>query len=342
DAGDFSFSVDELDGFQFPTELEGAGKLALSVTVNDDTQISIPLGPWIRRQASNLNARCTSVRDCFAKLEELGEKRTDPRFGVIVGTLQADLLRSVNDGESCREFKRLARKNRALALHQGRMSLLCSFLVAKNKGNLTALKQFLAANSDLPPGMAAEAESHAFKLIERRPRAKDAKWFLKTFPRASHKRQVEDIVLSLDYAGVSASLLRCCSEELTILNLIELSRKGWTDQLIESKIASSGAWFRDFSVDEVEQLKKAGLSTGTIAALLKAAAKNRAADVATLNAAVQQAPQREYLCKGTMTGGLFGWGISSKVRLMADSLRDAERIASEEFDKGVDYCTRID
>lgn len=276
--GSFAFDLTSLPGFEYPASDGGDTSISIAVVSGEEAEIStdVDIGSWIEKPAQDHRA-CPSIGDCAALLAKL-ESKPDPKLRQIPSVVRSRLLELAAESEaSCHEFRRRFATDASFG-DTSAIRDLCDFFVAKRKNNMRALQGFLA--KPRAAHLERATERLAFRLIEKNPREADLKWFIGKFPGSVNRDDAEDLLLELEYAGVPASLLRCCSDTLSIKQILDNEKKGWSASLAAAHVLQSGAFFRALTDGEIETLRKAGMRDEVIQAIITLAGRAKAEEQA--------------------------------------------------------------
>lgn len=275
--GSFAFDLTSLAGFAYPTGGRDTG-LSIALMNGEETELSthVDIGSWIEKPARAHRA-CPSIGDCATVLAKL-QSEPDPKLRQIPFVVRSRLLELAGENEaSCHDFRRRFAKNTSFG-DTSAIRDLCDFFVAKRKNTLPAFQSFLARPRSAHLELAIERL--AFQLIEKDPKKEDLRWFKATFPSAVNRDDAEDLLLQLEYKGVPASLLRCCSDKLSIKEVLDNERKGWSASLAAAHVLQSGAHFRALTGGEIEALRTVGMRDEVIQAIITLAAKAKEEEIA--------------------------------------------------------------
>lgn len=328
--GNFSIQLDNIDGFQFPADTHAEREITLRA---NGMEFFLNTPGSITDGFADIKRQCRDYTSCIEVYETLQKESNAQKQDITKWIYRQIHDFAERNEDDCRKFVKHFDDLPVAVFSSGNtMAARCDFLKLKKNPTLRNLKAALKKSS--LSSFKDELENLAYEQVTQSNKLPDYEWFLETFPHSTYSTEIEAQILSIKYNGIPANLLRCCNNDsMTVLDVIENEKKGWSITLAVEQIKQSSAKFKQFSANEIEILRKAGVRDQVIEAMLKKQSDSNPPQQQQVYVPQYEPRKNAYVI--TVSCGSIFYSPSKTYRVFAEDIMTAEIIAMDKLDDDV-------
>ncbi len=226
----------------------------------------VTLGAWLAKP--HREARCASVSTCTPRLVSYSQRGV--AYEGVTAQIADWLLEAAAKSEGpCVEDLAPLRADTTHATIAADAESLCRLSGARSSGEYAAFQRLWSELSKArTPVLSAHARVVSQTLLDgANATVADCRYHGAEFPDDKSAQWYQDRCATLEY-GIPLKLLRCCSEDLSILAILGMQRSGESSDVIAQRIEK--APFPQFSVEDFSQLRSAGVRLELLEAIQRA------------------------------------------------------------------------